>query len=316
MVFVAGCGQEGGTIRIAEVTRSIFYAPQYVALSQGFFEDEGLEVTLETTPGGDKTMTALVSGNADVALVGTETSVYVYNQGSTDPVINFAQLTQRDGTFLLAREPIENFSWDMLKGKKLLGQRKGGMPEMVSEYLLKKKGVEPFVDVEIIQNVEYANLPTAFVSGTGDFSQLFEPFASQIETEGKGYIVASYGADSDLFPYTVFMARESFIKDNKDKIQRFTNAIQKAQNWVQTHSVEEIADAIQPYFDQVDREIILKVLDRYKSQDSWATDGIVDIDEYQNLLDVMESAGELKEAVPYEKIIDTSFAEKAKKEVK
>ncbi len=198
LVSVTGCGQkEGGTIRIAEVTRSLFYAPQYVALSQGFFKDEGLEVTLETTPGGDKTMTALVSGNADIALVGTETSVYVYNQGSTDPVINFGQVTQTDGTFLLSREPISNFTWDMLKGKKLLGQRKGGMPEMVSEHLLKQKGVEPFKDVEIIQNVEYANLPTAFVSGTGDFSQLFEPFASQIEAEGKGYIVASYGTDAD-----------------------------------------------------------------------------------------------------------------------
>ncbi|MEX2104541.1 MAG: ABC transporter substrate-binding protein [Bacilli bacterium] len=317
IVSVTGCGQkEGGTIRIAEVTRSLFYAPQYVALSQGFFKDEGLEVTLETTPGGDKTMTALVSGNADIALVGTETSVYVYNQGSTDPVINFGQVTQTDGTFLLSREPIFNFTWDMLKGKKLLGQRKGGMPEMVSEHLLKQKGVEPFKDVEIIQNVEYANLPTAFVSGTGDFSQLFEPFASQIEAEGKGYIVASYGTDADKFPYTVFMARESYIKDNKDKIQRFTNALQRAQNWVQTQSIEDIADAVQPYFDQVDREIVIKVLDRYRSQGSWATDGIVDKDEYQNLLDVMSSAGELTQEVPYEKIINTSFAEKAKENMK
>lgn len=302
---------ENEKIKLVEVTHSIFYTPQYVAIEKGFFKEEGLDVELTTAFGGDKTMTALLSGDADIILVGTETTVYVYNQNAKDPAINFAQLTQTDGSFLVSREPIDNFSWDMLKGKVLLGQRKGGMPEMVSEYVQYLNGVTPKVDNEIIQNIDFANLSSAFVSGTGDFVQLFEPVASQLETEGKGYVVASFAEEGLQLPYTVFITKQSTIDNNPEMIQKFTNAIYKAQVWVNEHSLEEIADVISPQFKDLDRDIMITVLDRYRSQGSWATDPIVDIEEYQNLEKVMIYSGELKESVPYDKIVNTEFAKKA-----
>ncbi len=316
LMVTAACSNTNGTgdnqkVRLVEVTHSIFYTPEYVAIEKGFFEEEGLNVEMTTAFGGDKTMTALVSGNADIILVGSETTIYVYNQNPKDPAINFAQLTQTDGSFLVSREPIEHFTWDMLKGKVLLGQRKGGMPEMVSEYVQHLNGVEPKVDNEIIQNVDFANLSSAFVSGTGDFVQLFEPVASMLEVEGKGHIVASFGTGSGKLPYTVFITKQSIIEQNPEMVQKFTNAIYKAQQWVQKSSLEEIADVITPQFQDIDREVMLKVLDRYRSQGTWATDPILDEEEYHNLEDVMEYSGELQERVPYEAIVNTEFAKKA-----
>ncbi len=317
LILTFGCTNSGDNdgkiekVRLAEVTHSIFYTPLYVALEKGFFQEEGLEVELTLAAGGDKTMTALVSGSADVILVGTETTVYVYNQNPKDPAVNFAQLTQTDGSFLVSREPIDNFTWDMLKGRVILGQRKGGMPQMVSEYVQHINGVEPHVDNEIIQNVDYANLGPAFVSGTGEFVQLFEPAASAIEKEGKGYVVASFGEGSGKLPYTVFITKQSIINNNPEMVQKFTNAIYKAQKWVESSSLEEIADVITPQFSDLDRAIMLNVLDRYRSQGSWATDPILDEEEYHNLEAVMEYAGELKEKVPYDKIVNTEFAKKA-----
>ncbi len=253
MFSVAACNKSTGTeklekVRLAEVTRSIFYAPEYVALAKGFFEEEGLDVELTTTFGGDKTMTALLSGGADIALVGSETSIYVYAQGANDPVINFAQLTQTDGTFLVSREKIDNFSWDLLKGSTFLGQRTGGMPQMVGEFVLKKHGIDPHQDLTLIQNIDFANIATAFGSGTGDYVQLFEPQASIFEKEGKGHIVASFGTESGHVPYTTFMTKESYMKENKEIVEKFTRAIYKAQQWVESHSSAEIAEAIQPFF--------------------------------------------------------------------
>ena len=214
---LAGCGKQEAEkvkIHIGEVTRSLFYAPEYVALAKGFFEEEGLEVELTTTPGGDKTMTALLSNVIDVALVGSETSIYVYQQGTDDPVINFAQVTQTDGTFLVARDKAASFDWSQLKGSVFLGQRKGGMPQMAGEFALKKLGIDPHKDLELIQNVDFANIAPAFASGTGDYVQLFEPTASIFEKEGKGRVVASFGTESGHLPYTVFMAKQSYIKKN------------------------------------------------------------------------------------------------------
>lgn len=312
---LGACGSgkaEISKVTIGEVTRSIFYAPQYAALAKGFFKEEGLDVKLTTTPGGDKTMAALLAGQIDVALVGSETSIYVYQQGSDDPVINFAQLTQTDGTFLVSRKQIESFDWNMLKGSTFLGQRKGGMPQMAGEFTLKKFGIDPHKDITLIQNVEFANIPAAFASGTGDYVQLFEPQASVFEKEGKGYVVASFGKESGHLPYTAFMTKKSFIKDNPNTVQKFTNAIQKAQAWVQSSSTEEIADAIMPYFTNVDRDIVLSVINRYKSQGSFATDPIIDEQEWNNLQDVIESAGELKQRVDHVTLVDNSFAEKAR----
>ncbi|WP_423799365.1 ABC transporter substrate-binding protein [Neobacillus sp. SAB-20_R2A] len=300
-------------VRIAEVTRSIFYAPQYVALSKGFFKDEGLDVTLTTTPGGDKTMTALISGGADVALVGSETSIYVYAQGANDPVINFAQLTQTDGTFLVSREKIDNFSWDQLKGTTFLGQRKGGMPQMVGEFVLKKHGIDPHKDLNLIQNIDFANIANAFASGSGEFVQLFEPTASIFEKEGKGFIVASFGKESGHVPYTTFMAKQSYIKDNKDVIEKFTRAVYKAQQWVKSHSAEEIAKAVEPFFPDTNPEIMKTVVDRYKSQGSFATNPILDEEEWNNLQNIMKEAGELPKEVKHDTLVNTEIAEQVMK---
>jgi len=302
--------EEVQTIRVAEVTHSIFYAPQYVAIEKGFFEEEGLKIDLTLTPGGDKVMTALISDGADIGLVGSETSIYVAAQGSSDKVINFAQLTQTDGTFLVSREKIENFDWNQLKGVTFLGQRKGGMPQMVGEFVLKKHGIDPHADLNLIQNVDFANITSAFASGTGDFVQLFEPQASMMEKEGRGYIVASFGEESGHVPYTTFMAKESYMKENKEIIEKFTRAIYKAQKWVEKHNAKEIAEVLQPHFEDTDIEIIEMVVDRYKGQGSYATDPILDEKEWNNLQDIMDEAGELPKRIDHSSLVNTEIAEK------
>lgn len=315
---LAGCGGNAAAVKvkIGEVTRSVFYAPEYVALSQGFFKDEGLDVELQTIPGGDKTMTALLSGAIDVALVGSETSIYVYQQGAEDPVINFAQLTQRDGTFLFARTPDNSFSWDKVKGSTFLGQRQGGMPQMAGAFTLKNKGIDAGKDLKLIQNIDFANIAGAFASGTGDYVQLFEPQASIFEKEGRGQVVASFGVESGELPYTVFMAKKSYIGKNPETVQKFTNAIQRAQLWVKGHNAEEIADAVLPYFDKTDRSIVVSAISRYKEQGTYAVNPVIEEKEWNNLLDVIDYAGELKERIPADTIVDNSFAQKAESSVK
>ena len=306
--ILAGCSSNSQLVRIGEVTRSLFYAPQYVALEKGFFAEEGLEVELTTTWGGDKTMTALLADGIDVALVGSETSIYVAQQGAEDPVINFAQLTQTDGPFLVSRQPIADFSWDQLKGSVFLGQRKGGMPQMVGEFVLKKHHIDPQQDLELIQNVDFQNIASAFSSGTGEFVQLFEPTASQFEREGIGHVIASFGVESGKVPYTVFMAKQSYIEKNQETIEKFTRAVYKAQQWVDTHSAEEIAEVIAPFFQEIDADILVSSIARYKEQGSYATDPILDEAEWNNLQDIMEEAGELQQRADYGKLVDTSFA--------
>jgi NitT/TauT family transport system substrate-binding protein len=319
MTVISGCGTSSSSlekVRIGEVTRSIFYAPQYVAISKGFFQEEGLDIELTTLFGGDKTMTGLLSGGIDVALVGSETSIYVHAQGSDDPVINFAQVTQTDGTFLVSRTAMPGFQWSQLKGSVFLGQRKGGMPQMAGEFTLKKKGIDPHKDLELIQNVDFANIPTAFASGTGNFVQLFEPQATIIEKEGKGHVIASFGVESGHLPYTVFMAKKSYMDKNSETIQKFTNAVHKAQIWVQQSSIEEIAEQVKPFFEDASDDVIQAVVQRYKDQGSFATDPMIDEKEWNNLLDVMELAGELPAKVEHSKLVDNRYAEKAMETVK
>lgn len=315
---LGACGGKSDKVKVkvGEVTRSIFYAPEYVAMGKGFFEEEGLEVELQTTFGGDKTMTALLSGAIDVALVGSETSVYVAQQGAEDPVINFAQLTQTDGTFLMARHAEGTFDWNDLKGKVFLGQRKGGMPQMAGEFTLKKHGIDPNGDLELIQNIDFANVASAFASGTGEYVQLFEPQASIFEKEGRGAVVASFGVESGLLPYTVFMTKQSYLTKNKEAVQKFTNAVYKAQKWVESESPEAIADVIMPFFKDTEREIVISSVKRYKDQGSFAADPVLDDKEWSNLLDVLDSAGELKERIEYGRIVNNEFAEEAKRQVK
>ncbi|MGD6944169.1 ABC transporter substrate-binding protein [Cytobacillus gottheilii] len=310
IIPLAACGSSDlQKVKIGEVTRSIFYAPQYVAIEKGFFEEEGLDIELTTTAGGDKTMTALLSDSIDVALVGSETSIYVAAQGANDPVINFAQLTQTDGTFLVSREKIDNFSWEMLEGSTFLGQRKGGMPQMAGEFTLKKHGIDPHNDLNLIQNIDFANIAPSFSSGTGEFVQLFEPTASVFEKEGIGHIVASFGVESGHLPYTTFMTKDSYMEESKETVEKFTRAIYKAQQWVDSHSAKETAEAISGYFEDTDTEIIEMAVDRYKSQGSFATDPILDAEEWDNLQNIMDEAGELPKRIDYEELVNTEFAE-------
>ena len=313
LLILSACGTNTGNdkVRVAEVTRSIFYAPQYVALSEGIFEKHGIDVELTTTWGGDKTMTTLLSNGADIALVGSETSIYVYAQGTDDPVINFAQLTQTDGTFLVSREKVDHFAWEDLKESTFLGQRKGGMPQMAGEYVLKQKGIDPQNDLNLIQNIDFANISSAFASGTGDYVQLFEPTASVFEEQGVGYIVASFGKESGKIPYTSYMAKESYLTKNADVAERFTAALYEAQLWVDSHSSEEIAKSIEPFFQDTDLELITTVVDRYKSQHSFATNPTLDQEEWDNLQNIMDEAGELPKRVDYSKLVDNSYAEEA-----
>lgn len=315
-IGLTACGEKEEAVqkvRVAEVTRSIFYAPEYVAIEKGFFKEEGLDIELTTTWGGDKTMTTLLSNGADVALVGSETSIYVHAQGSDDPVINFAQLTQTDGTFLVSREKVENFEWDQLKGSTFLGQRKGGMPQMVGEFVLKNHGIDPQNDLNLIQNIDFANIANAFASGTGDYVQLFEPTASIFEQEGKGHIVASFGTESGHVPYTTFMAKDSYMKENKETVEKFTKALYKAQQWVEEHSAADIAKVIEPYFEDTEVDLIETVVDRYKSQGSFATDPILDEEEWNNLQAIMDEAGELPQSIDHKTLVNTSIAEKVAK---
>ncbi len=313
LIFLAACGSnqkaENTSIKLAEVTRSLFYAPQYVAIEKGFFEEEGLDVELQTTWGGDKTMTALLSDGVDVALVGSETSMYVYGQDSKDYAVNFAQLTQTDGTFLVAKDPHPDFTWDELKDSTFLGQRKGGMPQMVGEFVLKQHDIDPHADLNLLQNIEFANIPGSFVSGDAEYVQLFEPTASIFEKEGKGHIIASFGEESGQVPYTVFMAKNSYISENENDIKNFTKAVYKAQQWVQDNDAEAIAKVIQPYFEDTDIEMLASSIERYKNQGSFATDPILDQEEWNNLKAIMEEAGELPEEVSYEDLVNTKIAE-------
>ena len=302
-------------IKLNEVVHSVFYAPQYVAIEKKFFEEEGLEIELSVGNGADKSMTALVSGNADIALMGAEASVYVFNEGKEDYAKNFAQLTQRAGNFLVAREPIPNFNWDMVRGKTIIGGRLGGMPEMVLEYILKEKDIEPFVDTTIINNLDFSATSGAFVGGTGDFTVEFEPTASTLEKQGDFYVVASLGVDSGLLPYTTYMAIDSYIEENPDVIQKFTNAIYKGQIWVDQHSPEEIAEVVSPYFEGTDLDVLTMTIKRYKEQDTWKVEPLFDEAGLDLLQEVLESASQLEKRVNYEDLVVTDFAEKALEEV-
>ena len=217
---MAGCSQpqETTVVRLSEVTHSVFYAPQYVAISQGFFADEGLTVELSNGGGADKVMTAVVSGQADIGLAGPEASIYVYNEGKEDYTEVFAQVTKCDGSFLVGREKDDSFTWDKLAGKHILPGRKGGVPYMAFEYAIRKNGMDPASDLLLDNSIQFDNMTGAFLGGTGDYVTMFEPTASSVEAEGKGYIVAAVGEEAGEMPYTAYFAKKSFIEKNADMI--------------------------------------------------------------------------------------------------
>lgn len=300
-------------VTLNEVAHSIFYAPMYVAIEKDYFKDEGIDLELVTGFGADKTMTAVLSNQADIGFMGSESSIYMYNEGAKDYVVNFAQLTQRAGNFLVSREPIEDFAWEDLKGKTVLGGRKGGMPEMVFEYILKQNDIDPVKDVTINQNIDFGSTAAAFSGGQGDFTVEFEPGATTLETSGKGYVVASLGKESGYVPYTAFSAKKSYLEEHPDIIQSFTDALQRGMDYVNEHTPEEIAEVIQPQFKENDLETITTIVSRYYEQKTWKEDLIFNQDSFELLQDILEDAGELNSRTPYEDLVTTEFAKKAAK---
>lgn len=299
-------------VTLNEVAHSIFYAPQYVAIEEGYFTEEGLDLTLVTGFGADKTMTAVISGEADIGFMGAEASVYAYQEGATDPVVNFAQLTQRAGNFLVAREEMPDFKWEDLKGEKVLGGRKGGMPEMVFEYILKKNGIDPQKDLTIDQSVDFGSTAAAFTSDdSAAYTVEFEPSATILEKEGAGYVVASLGEASGYVPYTSYSAKASYMKENPEIIQKFTDALQKGMDYVQSHTPEEIAEVIAPQFKETDLETITAIVKRYYDQDTWKENLIFEKDSFELLQDILEDAGELTDRTAYENLVQTEYAQKA-----
>ena len=283
-----------------------------MAIEEGYFKDEGLDLTLVTGFGADKTMTAVISGEADIGFMGAEASVYAYQEGATDPVVNFAQLTQRAGNFLVAREEMPDFKWEDLKDKKVLGGRKGGMPEMVFEYILRKNGLDPQKDLMIDQSIDFGSTAAAFSGDTSsDFTVEFEPSATALEKEGAGYVVASLGVDSGYVPYTSYSAKTSYMEKNPEIIQKFTDALQKGMEYVQKHTPEEIAKVIAPQFAETDLGTVTTIVKRYYDQDTWKSNLIFEKESFELLEDILEDAGELKERVPYENLITTEYAAKA-----
>ncbi len=296
-----------------EVAHSIFYAPMYVAIEEGFFEEEGIELTLVTGFGADKTMTAVLTGEADIGFMGSESTIYTYAGGTKDYVVNFAQLTQRAGNFLVSRTPIDNFSWDMIKGATVLGGRAGGMPEMVFEFILAKNNIDPKADLTIDQSIDFGSTAAAFSGGQGDFTVEFEPHATSLESKGDGYVVASLGEDSGYVPYTAFSAKQSYIDAHPEVIQSFTNALQKGMDYVAEHTPEEIAKVIKPQFEETDLETLTTIVTRYYEQDTWKTNLIFEEESFTLLQNILEEAGELPERVPYDKLVTTDFAQNAVK---
>jgi len=310
-VLLCGCGSKQSTtvVRLNEVTHSVFYAPQYVAMSQGFFADEGLEIQLTNGGGADKVMTAVVSGQSDIGLAGPESCIYVYNQGKEDHPVIFAQLTQRDGAFIVGRTQ-EDFSWEHLRGKTILGGRKGGVPEMTLEYVMAQNGVTPHVDAVVDTSVQFNMMAGAFTGGMGDYVALFEPTATEVEQAGQGYILCSIGQESGEIPYTAYFAAQSYMAEHPEVIQGFTNAIYRAQQWIADHTDREVAEAIAGQFPDTSIDLLETVTARHRQIDAWCAEPMMKEASLERLETVMEHAGELKREdwVVFDELVDNRFA--------
>ena len=308
---LTGCGKQSSglkKVRLQEVAHSIFYAPMYVALEEGYFEEEGLDVELKNGNGADKVMTAMIAGEADIGFMGPEATIYVYNEGNENYGVNFSQLSQRAGNFLVGRGADPDFKWSDLKGKTVIGGRAGGMPQMVFEYILKMNGLDPKKDVNIIQNIDFGVTAEAFVGGTGDYTVEFEPHATGVEKDGSGAVIASLGVDSGYVPYTCFSALESYMNEHPDVIQSFVKGIQKGLDYVNSHSSEEIAKIIQPQFEETDFDTLKTIVERYHSQDTWKKDTVFTEEAFELLQNILEEAGVLEKRVDYDDLVTTRFS--------
>lgn len=315
VVSMIGCSnketnKEKVTVRLNEVTRSVFYAPMYIAISEGFFEENGIVIDLQTGQGADKTMQAVLSKSADIGFCGPEQTIYINNQGREDYPILFGQLTQKDGSFLVGRTKDDNFKWQNIKGKNIIGGRPGGVPAMALEYSLKQNNINPKVDVNMVTNIDFAATAGAFKGGTGDYVALFEPTASVLEKEGSGKILASIGQESGLIPYTCYFSTKSYMEKNPELIQSFIKSIYQGQEWFFSHSTEETADSIIEYFPGTEKETIMTVIDNYKNIDAIAHTPEIKEENLNRLMDIITDYDEklMPQRPEFSKIVDNSYA--------
>lgn len=304
-------GEKMTRVRVCEVAHSVFYAPQYVAISKGFFAEEGIDIELTNGNGADAVMSAVLSGNIDIGFAGPEAAIYVYNEGKEDYTEVFAQVTQRDGSFLVAREKDDNFNWAKLKGKDVLPGRKGGVPYMALEYVLRQNGLNPATDVNLDTGVQFSMMTAAFTGGNGDYFTCFEPTASMLQAEGKGYIVASVGEAAGEIPYTAYFAKKSYIEKNADLIAAFTRALYKGQQWVKNNTAADIAAAVQEHFPDTSLDLLTASIQRYKDIGAFCETPVMSENALNLLQTVMTAAGELDKTVPYDKLVNNTYAEKA-----
>ena len=315
MLLSCGCGkqQELTTVRVNEVTHSIFYAPFYLAMEQGYFAEEGIEIELVNGGGSDKSMTALLSDQADVGLMGPETAVYVRNEGRENYAVIVAQVTKKDGSFLLGKKPDEHFSWDKLRGTSVIGGRSGGMPEMTLEYVLKQRGLTPNVDVTVRTDVQFDLMGGAFIAGADDYVTMFEPSASTMHLADQGYIVASVGEEAGDVPYTCLMVTKNYLQDQPELVEAFVRAVYKGQQYIQSHSAADIAQAVLPSFPDSDLELVTTVVQRYLDIDVWKDEPMMVEEDYQRLLAIIREAGIIDEAPEMEDFVDNSIGQKVVK---
>jgi NitT/TauT family transport system substrate-binding protein len=293
-------------IKVAEVAHSIFYAPQYLAHSLGYFEDEGLDVEIILTSGADAVAAAVMSDDVQIGFCGSEQTIYIYNQGSQDYLVNFSALTKKDGSFLVARSENNNFSINDLKGSHIIAGRKAGMPAMTLEWVLNQNGIKTD-DVNFDTSIAFAAMSGAFIGGTGDYVSLFEPNALALEKENKGYVVASLGELGGVVPYTTYNAKKSYIENNPEIIKGFTKAIDRALEYVHSHSAEEIAENILSYFPDVTYNDLTKIVKRYMDIDAWYDTSYISESDFDHIQDIIDNAGELEKRAPYDKLVDTTY---------
>ncbi len=315
---LVGCSSGKSTegkvkVRLNEVTRSVFYAPMYIAMSEGFFEENGIEIDLQTGQGADKVMQAVLSNSADIGFCGPEQVIYINNQGREDYPVLFAQLTQKDGSFLVGRNKNDDFKWTDIKGSEVIGGRPGGVPAMALQYAMKKNNIDPEKDVNMVTNIDFSATAGAFKGGTADYVALFEPTASIIEKDGSGYILASVGEEAGVIPYTCYFTTKSYMDKNPEVIKNFTKAIYKGQQWFFSHTDEEIADSIIDYFPGTDRNTIITVVKNYKSIDALAHNPQIKEEDLNRLMDIIQDydSSLITSRPQFTKIVDNSYAVRA-----